>query len=140
MLIRRIGKAAFCLVVFISLLLLSACSRQGGETPPSSAHTSPIYPDSSQVVTGTFVIRGNGEPAQTLMFQTNRSTQAVQEYYRNVLTKDGWENCGGVNPRAEIICFSWKRGCPISTMDIDAKLGSNGQTNVEVTLKLYGCE
>ena len=113
------------------LLILNGCSGSGWNlrTPPSTAQSPPVYPNASSVQTQT-VAWDYPTPKRVTNFNTDAESDTILAYYKEVLTKDGWEV--SASDQKGRLHFYWTGGCPVYGIDVIVESVVTKQTSVRL--------
>lgn len=121
-------------LITLALILLSACS----DGPPASIQNPPAYPGVAKLED-----RALG-PEDSILniyksvtFTTTDAPEAVLKFYREQLEKEGWKT-EEFQPDPQALLFKWEsfeHPPAIHWLDVQARKGDNGATNVRIDLR-----
>jgi hypothetical protein len=125
----------YCGLLLVLTSCLSPISAEPCDRskPTPTVQGFPVYPGAQQV---QFQDIQTDTPRRVIAFQVVDKPEAVVAWYRDVLTRNGWEN-DQETPEPNSLDFSWTNNCLETTYSFDGTLEprNDGKTDVNLTIR-----
>lgn len=121
--------------ILISLTACSAFPPSNPAKPTPNVQNLPLYPNAQKIAVQDLP-GGRSSFKRLTSFETNDKPEEVLAFYRNVLSKEGWEPMNQPTQQPDMLIFDWGNGVgqPGYRMAIVVKPPDSGLTLVEVTV------
>ena len=131
---QAVTTLRLAIIIMTLLIPIRGCGTDDQppfKEPPPSAKDPPIYPGAQSITDKIEPPSGGPQPPRRITFETRDEPDKVLDYYRDILSKDGWEPGTWDDKPPNALWYLWTSGATYG-FTVTVTTNSQDTTNVEL--------